>query len=115
MRRLLLTKPCPSCGKAHGHSAWAVAQSSLISPLSCPHCATGFHQPGLRMHVIGLLALPTTVMSFGLAAGIKAHAPMVPEGLAVALGVMAVTAVSAALVLYWVNRRYPLVHCPPGV
>lgn len=67
MDMFLRTHPCPHCHAAHGHSAWRVANSSVIKPLRCKACDAYFHQTGLGLWLVGSLLIPVGAVSVVLA------------------------------------------------
>ena len=111
-RRFLLPRPCPSCGDAHGHSPWRVANSSVIKPLRCTRCGHNFHQTGLGVWLWVGSVLPT---SFAAALLWALTISLLP-GLHAGTAFLAATAVSGVLevlgVLIYVNRRKPLAVGP---
>lgn len=92
---LFVIKPCPNCGSDHGHTRWAVANSSVIHPLRCRQCRAFFHQKGLLTWLWVCILLPTGLLS----------------AIHWSIGVAGVLAVGALTLLY-INRRHPLVKGP---
>lgn len=57
---LFKARPCPSCNAVHGHSRWAVANSSYTRGLRCGRCSDIFYQAGIDVWLWSSLLLPIT-------------------------------------------------------
>ncbi len=89
---LFKARPCPSCHAVHGHTRWAVANSSNMRGLRCEHCQEIFYQAGMGVWFWSFLLLPITPF-FLIHWGV---------------GLLAM-AVETVLVMLYINRRKPLV------
>lgn len=105
-------RPCPSCAKPHGHTAWAAANSSIGKPLRCKLCERNFHQSGLHAFFFGTLLVPVGVVAVLFTWLLSMALPAVSSSVTFWLSTLAAAFLCAYLLTAFVSWRYPLVIGP---